>query len=224
MEAYSMSKSIYTCLIALSLLASCRNNEQNTSVSESENLFKSKIAIAPVIDNTQHTANWDLSDEITYSLFYKLGQKENLQVEDPHNTKSVTRKLKSTNDPFGEDIKWVKKSFAEEEFVVFLEMLEHEEIPNTSDRSQNPSECSANLNLTARVVVVDNRTETPQVILQEVINDKHFIPKQFNQFNFRQAAWGSEDFFISPTGMAHNQFLKDLSNRIDDYIKIAKSS
>ncbi|MBM3207271.1 MAG: hypothetical protein FJZ57_01520 [Chlamydiae bacterium] len=219
-----MSKNIFTCLIALSLLASCRNNEQDSSVSASENLFKSKVAIAPVIDNTKHTTSWDLSDEITYSLFYKLGQKENLQVEDPHKTKSVTRKLKSTNDPFGEDIKWVKKSFAEEEFVVFLEMLEHEEIPNTSDRSQTPQECSANLNLTARVVVVDNRTDTPQVILQEVINDKHFIPKQFNQYNFRQVAWGSDDFFISPTGMAHSQFLKELSNRIDDYIKIAKSS
>ena len=219
-----MSKNIFTCFIALSLLASCRDTQQGSSISGSLDQNKSTVAIAPVIDNTKHTTSWDLSDEITYSLFYKLGQKENLQVEDPYKTKSITRKLKSTNDPFGEDINWVKKSFTNEDFIVFVEMLEHDEVANVSDKNQNPQDCSANLQLTARVVVVDNRTDYPQVILQEVVSDKHFIPRQFNRYNFRQVAWGSDDFHVSPTGMAHFQFLKEISNRIEDYISLAKSS
>jgi hypothetical protein len=84
-----------------------------------------------------------------------------------------------------------EKSFTDEDFIVFVEMLEHDEVANLSDKNQNPQDCSANLQLTARVVVVDNRTDSPHIILQEVVNDKHFIPRQFNRYNFRQVAWGS---------------------------------
>jgi hypothetical protein len=75
-----------------------------------------------------------------------------------------------------------------------------------------------------RVVVVDNRGQQPEVILQEIVHDSHFIPRQFNQYNFHQVSWGNEEFTISPLGMAHTQFLKEISSRIEDYILLAQSS
>lgn len=207
------------------LLSSCHSDGQNqNSVSSHAKQTKPKVAIAPVIDNSEHTVPWNLSDEITYSLYYRMDQKEKFSLDDPQKTKSVSRKLQSHNNPFGGDLKWVKRSFSQDEFVVFLELLEHAEVPNLIDNSSQAKDCSANLNITMRVVVVDIRDAQPQVILQEIVHDTHFIPRQFNQHNFHQVSWGSEEFTISPLGMAHSQFLKEISSRIEDYILLAKSS
>ena len=78
--------------------------------------------------------------------------------------------------------------------------------------------------MTIRVIVVDIRQAQPVVILQEVVQDSHFIPRQFNQYNFHQVYWGNEEFEVSPLGMAHTQFLKEISSRIEDYITLAKGS
>ena len=207
------------------LLSSCHSDGQDqNSVSSHPKQTKPKVAIAPAIDNSKHTVPWNLSDEITYSLYYRMDQKNKFSLDDPQKMKSISRRLQSHNNPFGGDLKWVKRAFAQDDFVVFLEVLEHDEVPNLIDKTSQPKDCSANLNITMRVVVLDVRKDQPQVILQEIVHDTHFIPRQFNQHNFYQVSWGSEEFTISPLGMAHAQFLKEVSARIEDYILLAKSS
>ncbi len=218
-----MSRLKYASLAAIILLTSCQHDSAENTVSSRSQSTKPHLAIAPLIDNTKQSIAWSLSDEITYSLFYKLDQKDKFHIEDPQKTLSVTRKLQSSNDPFSDDLKWVKRSFSKNDFVVFLEMLQHEEVPNLYSSTDKPQDCSSQLKMAMRVVLVDVRSEQPKVILQEIVNDTHFIPKQFNQYNFHQASWGSEEFYISPLGMAHSQFLKEISSRIEDYIQLAQS-
>ncbi|MCX6988415.1 MAG: hypothetical protein NTZ52_02780 [Chlamydiae bacterium] len=217
-----MSKSIYASLASILLLSACQKDNQDTSVSTKAHGYKPKVAIAPTIDNSDHSSPWNLSDEMTYSLFFKLDQKNKFNLEDPQKTKSITKRLPSHYDPFSGDLKWVKRTFSKQDFVIFLEMLKHEETPNLTARNNKIEEASANLNITMRVVVFDIREEAPEIILQEIINDTHFIPKQFNQHNFHQVNWGNEEFLISPTGMAHAQLVKEISSRIEDYILLAK--
>lgn len=210
-------------LVATLLLTSCHDQDQNSSVTtKEESAFKPKVAIAPVIDNSDEQISWSLSDELTYSLYNRLNQSQDLTVADPQKIKSITRKLKSTNDPFGGDLSWVKRSFHADDFVVFLEVLEHSESAHTADPNNKPQECSADLNMTFKVVVMDVRDQEPKVVLQEIAHDSHFIPKQFNKYNFHQASWGSEEFYLSPMGMAHSQFLKEISSRIEEYILLSK--
>lgn len=220
-----MSRYICAGLATLLLLSACKSDgQEQASISSQSKMARPKVAIAPVIDNSNHTVPWNLSDEITYSLFYRLDQKEKFSVADPQKTKSISRRLQAHNDPFGGDLKWVKRSFAGEDYVIFVEVLEHDEVPNLVDNASKPQDCSANLNMTMRVIVVDNREQQPEVILQEIVHDTHFIPRQFNQYNFHQVAWGNEEFTISPLGMAHSQVLKDISSRVEDYILLAQSS
>ena len=217
-----MSRYFTAGLAATLLLSSCHDQDQNSAVSSQATMAKPKVAIAPAIDNSKHSLPWNLSEEITYSLFYRLDQKEKFFLDDPQKMKSISKRLHANNNPFGGDLKWIKRAFSQEDFVVFLEVLQHEEAPNLLDKTSSAKDCSANLNMTMRVIVVDVRQPQPVVVLQEIIQDSHFIPRQFNQYNFHQVYWGSEEFAVSPLGMAHSQLLKEISSRIEDYISLAK--
>jgi hypothetical protein len=225
MEAQFMSRYFTAGLAAALLLSSCHDQDQSSNaVSSQAKMAKPRVAIAPAIDNSKHSVPWNLSDEITYSLFYRLDQKEKFFLDDPQKMKSISKRLHANNNPFGGDLKWIKRAFNQDDFVVFLEVLEHEETPNLVEKTSLAKDCSANLNMTMRVIVVDIRQTQPVVVLQEVIQDSHFIPRQFNQYNFHQVYWGNEEFAMSPLGMAHTQFLKEISTRIEDYITLAKGS
>jgi hypothetical protein len=217
-----MYRYLCSALIATTLLTSCHDEKSSSSSISEQMQTKPKVAIAPVIDSSEEQVSWSLSDELTYSLYYRLEQNPSLNVADPQKIKSIVRKLKSTNDPFRGDLSWVRRSFSQDDFVVFLEVIEHEEAPNLIDSTCKPQECSASLNMTCKVIVVDVREDRPKLILQEIVHDTHFIPKQFNKYNFHQASWGHEEFYLSPVGMAHAQFLKEISSRIEEYILLSQ--
>jgi hypothetical protein len=211
-------------LCAASIVGGCKSENDDSSVKETLN--KPSVAIVPLIDNSEHSLGWNLSDELTYTLCSKLDEEHLFNLALPNKIRAQSRRMKNPMNPFGDDLSWVKKTFAEEEFVVFMEMIEHSETPNV-----NPNEkmekiaaesLSAQLNLAVRLRIIDNRGEQPKITLQEILQDSHFIPRQFTQYNFHQSLWTTEEFAFSPTGIAHAQLVKDLKSRIADYILIAK--
>lgn len=213
----------YLSLFAASLLIGCQKNKNDeTSLRESAHL-KPSVAIAPVIDNSHHYLNWNLSEEFNYSLSYRLEQKSKFLVASPQSTKTISKKFRANYNPFGNDIQWIKTSFPKEDFVVFLELLEHDEALNDFQKTAAPETCSAQLNISIRIRIVDLRQDEPRITLQEIIHDSHFVPRQFTHYNFHQAPWGSEEFSISPVGIAHAQLVKEITTRIEDYIFLAKT-
>ena len=205
-------------------LTGCSSDRDDTATLYESSSLKPSVAIIPLIDNSNHALGWNLSDEITFTLCSKLDRQNALNLAQPGKVKSQSKKMKGFNNPFGEDLDWVKSTFNEEEFVVFLEMIEHGEIPNATNKKFPPETLSAQLNLALRLRIVDVRGETPKVILQEIIQDSHFIPRQFTSYNFHQTPWNTEEFFLSPVGIAHAQLIKELKGRIEDYILLAKGS
>lgn len=208
---------------ALVLLSSCQKQNNDTASLEQSYLQKPAVAIAPVIDNSESGLGWDLSDELTYTLSSRLVQKAKFSVADPQKTKTQIRKIKTNNNPFGADLNWTKKAFPGEDFVVFMELIEHRESLNDTRQNRAPESSPAQLNLSMRLRIVDVRNPEPQVILQEIIQDSHFIPRQFTSYNFNQSPWNSEEFSISPVGIAHSLLIKELSSRIEDYIYLSKN-
>ncbi len=64
--------------------------------------------------------------------------------------------------------------------------------------------------MSVRVRVIDVREKTPKVVLQEIVEQSHHVPRQFTKANFNQVPWGDEAFDISPLGIAHDQLCKEL--------------
>jgi hypothetical protein len=193
------------------------NNQQAMHQGATE--VKPIVAIVPVIDNTKNDYDWNLSDEFSSEIYSRLAQLDKLNVLDAARVRGKMKKLKEGENPFGPDVSWIKKAFQGDQFVVFLELVEHEEVyKQDRRRPSDPQECSADLNMSMRVRVFDLRGNEPKTILQELVHDSHFIPRQFTQVNFYQVPWGHSSFSISPLGLAHAEFTKEIASRLEDYI------
>jgi hypothetical protein len=218
-----MKKRFFYIALAMTFMCGCQNDSQTTSAVSSKSSHKPCVAIVPLIDSSSHQLDWNLSEEITCLLCTKLDQRGTLQLALPGKIKMQTKRLKELKNPFEEDIQWVKKAFAEEEFVVFLEMIEHEEVPHQTGSPAPAESLPADLNICVRIQIIDNRSQTPYLALSEIIQDSHFVPRQFTHYNFDQAPWNTEEFTLSPVGIAHTQLIKELRTRIEDYILLTQN-
>lgn len=220
-----MSRIAMALSLALLAAAGCKNqNEQATLFEQEKNVsLKPIVAVVPIMDRTANNIPWNLSDELTSSIYRRLASDERLYLVNMQKTLAVLKKLGPGNNPFGADLAWIKRAFREDEFVAFLELLEHEEIPVNAQKASSLENCSAELNTSIRVRVFDLRGKEAKIVLQELIHDTNFIPRQFTQSNFYQVAWGKDGYEISPLGLAHEQLTKEISSRIEDYICNAMS-
>lgn len=219
-----MSRFVLPGLIVLALAtAGCQKNSGNEQAFiESSSEVRPVIAVVPVIDSTTHDYTWNLSDELTSSLYTRLAQRETLYLAQLPKVRSVIKKLKETNNPFGTDFGWIKEAFQGEQFVAFFELIEHEEILKQDRKKDSDSAyCSADLSMSMRVRVFDVRGEFPKIVLQELVHDTHYIPRQFTHANFQQADWGDESFSFSPLGLAHAEFTKQVASRVEEYVLLA---
>jgi hypothetical protein len=205
-----------TLLLVLLGVGCSRGNDTMTRFHE-DGRAKPVVAIAPMIDTTTQDASWSLSEEITSMIVQRMGQGGKLFV--------VSNEDDSfTDNPFGPELGWVKREFHDQEFVVFLELVEHEAVAaNKLKKNLPPQEVSTNLNMAVRIRVLDLRSATPKVVLQEMIRDTYFIPKTLIPTDYTSVVWGSDTFLTSPMGIAHTQLVQEIVSRVSDYILLAKS-
>lgn len=220
-----MSKSLFS-LCALTLLAcGCHDTPSSSSVSTAQHAIpvaQPIVSIVPIIDNTKHNYDWSLSDELSSAIYAQVSQKDDLILNHSSQVRAKANPLLETHNPFDADISWMKRAFRNEEFVAFLELVEHEEVLNQNKiKPQDPHTCSSELRIGMRVRVIDLRGQEPKVILQELIHDAHHIPSPFNHLNFYQVSWKDPSFDVSPIGAAHAKFTRALSERLADYILTA---
>lgn len=215
------------CLSLTLFSAGCnkdQNSEDKNSMARSTEYSHSSqptVAIVPVFDRTENNGvSWNLSDELTTVISRKLAQKENLHIAPGQKVRTLTKKIVGSRDPFAADLSWMKRVFSEDQFVVFMELLRHEEV---SASSASPERSDADLHISMKLRIVDLRADAPRIVLQEIVHSSQHLPKHFNKMNMQQVAWGQDNFHISPVGTAHAKLIKELSARIEDYVLLAAS-
>ncbi len=219
-----MSRFILSVPLLALIAGGCDDSSQNSSQAyhQSQSQAKPVVSIVPVIDNTNSRYSWNLSDEISCSIYNRIAERNRMIVNKSSSVRDKAKHITEGQNPFGPDISWTKKLFPGDPFVVFLELVKHEEVPQQNRRKPtDPQNCSADLNMSMRIRVIDLRGNEPKVVLQELVHDSHFIPRPFTQDNFFQVAWGDDCFNISPVGLAHAEFTKEIASRIEGYILMA---
>jgi hypothetical protein len=218
----SMSRFILTVSLLALIAGGCDDDQHSALQTSHQSQPKPIVSIVPVIDNSQGSYSWNLSDEISCSIYNRIAERDRIIVNKSSQVRHKARQIPKDQNPFGPDISWIKKIFQDDPFIVFLELIEHEEIPKQNRKKPtDPKQCSADLNMSMRIRVLDLRENEPKIVLQELIHDSHFIPRPFTQGNFFQVDWGDECFNISPIGLAHARFTKEIASRIEDYIMLS---
>src|SRR3990167_8662773 len=150
----------YLPALMLGLLAtSCCGNKCNeeTSRFHEDGRAKPIVALTSMIDTTSFDAPWSVSEELTTMILSQVSQSGDIYV-------SSQEEFPYTENPFGADISWMKREFHSQEFIVFLELVEHEAVPVTKNRT-SPQDSSTNLNMAVRIRVIDLRGPTPKIVL-----------------------------------------------------------
>ncbi|HUD02005.1 MAG TPA: CT253 family lipoprotein [Rhabdochlamydiaceae bacterium] len=209
---------VFLSAISLILGGCYQNNDSATALLEAKVSNRPIVGMVPIIDRSERDLNWNVSHELSQAIRKRFVETNQLYMVSAEPIATMAEKAFSAHDPFDTDTTWIRKSFPQNEFVVFMELLEHDEIPLVS---KNPQDPPAELALSVRVRVVDLREKNPKVILQETIEQSYHIPRQFTKANFNQVPWGDEAFDVSPLGLAHDQLCKEIAGRIEDYILIS---
>ncbi|EKE08625.1 MAG: hypothetical protein ACD_17C00077G0002 [uncultured bacterium] len=198
-------------------LVSCCHRGSNDEMSRfhEDGRIKPTIAIASMLDSTSFDASWSLSEEFTQGVMNLVASSGEVYVRSEQESPF-------TENPFSSDLSWMKREFHSEEFVAFLELVEHEFAP-VKAKGITPQEASSNLNMAVRLRVVDLRSETPKIVLQEMIRDSYFVPKTLIPCDYSNNVWGTDQYRKSPMGIAHAQLVQEIAGRISDYILLAKS-
>ncbi len=204
-------------LLTLTSIACSKSGNDLTRFYE-DGRAKPIVAIASIIDATSLDLPWSLSEELTSLLVKNVAQGGKICV-------TTKDDLASTDNPFGSDLSWLKREFPEDQFVVFLELVEHEVSATESDKPKaaTPFETAMNLTTAIKVRVVDLRRLSPKIVLQELVRNTYFIPKNIIPTNYSVSAWGTNEFPRTPLGLAHQELIQEVALRISEYIQLAKS-
>ena len=208
----------FLSFLTWSLLAvgCCRNQCEMTRFHE-DGRAKPVVIVPQMIDTSSFDAPWSISEELTSMLVDQFTTSGQLYV-------ATSEDAAFTENPFSQDLSWVKRDFPEQEFVVFLELVDHETSPvDKSKKDLPPQEVSMNLNIAVRMRVIDLRGASPKVILQETVRDSFFIPKTLMPTNYNVVTWGTNEYEESPMKGAHNSLVNEIAARVTDYILLAKS-
>ena len=212
-------------LFFLLMCYSCKKNaEGDSSVAFSFENSKPVVTLVPMFDSTHHEWKWDISQELTYAVHHRLTQKDCLRLIDHGSWQESTKKLHRIKELFTLDARSIKKTFPNEEFVILMQLANHEEVPFALQKDFQLTDVAANLNIGVRLKIWDLSHREPKIILHELLHYQGAIPKQFTRYNFTQIPWQEEGFYTTPLGIAHIEFSQDLSKRIQDTILLAKKN
>ena len=179
---------------------------------------KPVVAVASMLDTTSFDLPWSLSEELTTGIVKNLTSEGTIFVQ-------ATDEFSPTENPFAQDLSWIKREFQTQEFVVFLELIQHDLIPATKSKKKPvlTQELATDLNMSVRIRVIDLRGHSPKIVLQEMIRESYYIPRSLLPTDYNIATWGSMEYQSSPMGVAHSQLALEISKRLSDYILLAKS-
>lgn len=216
----------YLSFLLLIFIVGCQSTKTNNVSTRFHDDGRAKpvVTIVPVLDSTCYDIPWSLSEELSSLINQKINRQNNIYI-----SKNEGEFFLSSHDnPFGNNIEWTKKSFKSNEFVVFLELLEHDDIPllkTTKNPKKLPEarKSASNLNMSIRLRIIDIRGDAPKIVLQEMIQDTFYMANNIDKTDYNTVTWGTNEYVTSPMGIAHTQFVKQVIERITDYIMLAKS-
>jgi len=220
-------RSILALAACAGLLTGCSYNS-----SESENITrfhddgraKPLVAILPVLDHSGEDFPWNLSEELSYAVYNRVARRGNFWIDSFVQNVKAARQIPKKVDFFGKDIAWAKNRFPDHEFVVVLELIEHDiHMKSSKNTILDKLTPSCELDMALRVRVLDVRGDSPSVILQEVITQTNMIPKQNGLAEKGSDRWKQRTYSVSPLGFSHLQLSKEIVRRVEEYVMLAKS-
>lgn len=182
------------------------------------------VTLIPMFNRMDLPFSWDISTELTEQLRSDIQKKGTLFLSSEEASHSITNSLTDEEQPFSKDCSWIKNFFQKEQFIVFLELIEHEISPqSTKIPFSQEIKSTYLLKMLVRARIIDLRSPKPSIILQEFIRYSHKIPTNSLQVDYEKNCFGTPNYSATPIAVGHRGLCKEIAKRLEDYILLAKS-
>ncbi len=210
------------CLVFLFSGCATRNSSYTQQFHYQDNgVSKPKVAMVPVYDKSNARMPWNLSQELTEAFEQKIFLSGKFYMTTDFEMLGVSRLPLQEINPFLDDIDWLGEVDTGTEFIVFIELVQHNLTPTVDDTRFKLFK-TFSLDVALRVKVIDLRETKPKVILQELVQGNYYIPWRFSTFDYQKGGWNKTAFALSPIGLAHGKIIKRIATQVEDYIMLAK--
>ncbi len=177
---------------------------------------KPVVAVLPMTDCSNAGLCWDVGEELTKGIKDNLVDRGELFLV---SDQTIAKWQPKGCNYFGADLNFAK-GCGRAQYVVALELIEHEVIPYKRDEITplypcHQRSCNSVLLMKVRVRVIDVRCEKPVVVLQEIFPSNHMIPVDRENVDYRECCWGTEAYDRSAFGGAHARLVRDIAQRIE---------
>ncbi|NGX30764.1 MAG: hypothetical protein K940chlam8_00113 [Chlamydiae bacterium] len=217
-------RKIVPIFLSVLVFFGCQKKEEATfSKYFDDGRAKPTIALLPMKSNANPNLPWNVVQELESSLKNELLQMAGLYVLGAEQTENGIFNLNNT-DLLSEK-NTLHTSFHPAEFVVQLELIDHQEaeLLQKGVQTSNSTDIAKVLNLKMRLMVVDIRSVTPKVILHEIVEKEQLIDVAQKNTDYFQHGIGCVEYYKTPVFLAHRKVVLDLAHRVHEYILVAKS-
>ncbi|MBB63985.1 MAG: hypothetical protein CMO81_02865 [Waddliaceae bacterium] len=212
-------------VVSLLFLCSCESRYDEGVRYHSDGTSRSSVMVAPVMDRAKPDLPWDVSTELTETLEMAVNRRGDIYLSSDYSAPVPTNVW---NHPQGQEAQQFVNMYPRTDFVVLVELLEHEYSGRDHTKTQpiyaDSNQIKAVLTLTARVQVLDLRHGDVRPVLQQIIPSNHMIPVVKQDVDYYQKPWGSDEYHATPVGMAHTKLTKDILDQVERYISFARKS
>lgn len=227
-----MKKCIFIPLVLTAFaFVSCSNRATKTksalqafTTHHTDGRTKPSLHVLPVHDISGADLNWSLSSEMDSTVLSNLSKEGQVYVFPKEKTEACVSQL-ATSD-LTSRLNDLVKIFHPAEFLVELEIVDHhEETGKTDYKLPTHMEGDAVKVIVAKVRVrlFDLRSAKSKMILQEIVEVDHFVDRNKTSARYEVAGLGTKAYSKTPLGTAHRRLAEEVSDRIEQYIAIAKS-
>lgn len=213
---------LFLSALALSALAciSCGRHYGDATPFQSSGGAKPIVAVLPVIDNSKiDSLHWDISQEMTERINTRIVDSSRLYLLREQKDKALAEALNNPN-PKAINASAIR-NLGDADYAIVTELVEQKVLPNAHPKvAARPhlANSSATLHIAMRVRVLDVRSETPKVILQEILCEDYEIARPYLFVDYTKNGWGEQSYERTPMGLAHSKIVRDLVAHTEGYI------
>ncbi|MBA3238211.1 MAG: hypothetical protein H0T62_07695 [Parachlamydiaceae bacterium] len=221
-----MMRLIFACFLSL-LTFGCTTNISAPRYVEHipyhvDGSEKPKIIFLPVVDSSESFVPWDIKAEFNNALRYQAISCGDLYAV-PEKEVLAYLQTEGCIEAFDEDLSFANR-FCGNDYVVALELIEHALIPFERGKIYPPIppqtySWRSVLQMKMRLRILDLRSGTPRILLQEIFTSNYAIPLSAECMDYNANCWGSKAFPSTPWGLAHKRLVCDLMFRIETAIQ-----
>jgi hypothetical protein len=171
---------------------------------------KPKLALMPILDSTQCSLPWDLTEEIADGIYYELMNSGEIYMVSAKEMGPGWMKRDSI-DFFSNDYSYAA-DFNNTDFIVSMEIIERSIVACDPCTPSNLT-----LTMRIRIKILDVRFCEPKVVLYEVFKTS-FSGIQINGNIENGIYWKDENYSKTLCGRGHQRIICILTKRLEEVI------